>query len=130
VEAARGFGHDIGMAFQIVDDVLDFTGQQATVGKPVASDLRQGLVTLPALYYLEAHPDDPDLELVLRNGSPNGAVMERLVGAIRASGAIQRAMGEARAYIESGLGSLAEMPENLQRQALESLARYIVDRRL
>jgi len=50
VEEVRLFGYDIGMAFQIVDDVLDFTGEQTTVGKPVGSDLRQGLITLPALY--------------------------------------------------------------------------------
>jgi geranylgeranyl pyrophosphate synthase len=42
-----------------VDDVLDFTGEQATVGKPVASDLRQGLVTLPAIYYVESHQMTP-----------------------------------------------------------------------
>ncbi len=46
----RQFGYDIGMAFQIMDDVLDFTAEQATLGKPVGSDLRQGLITLPAIY--------------------------------------------------------------------------------
>jgi geranylgeranyl pyrophosphate synthase len=130
VEKTRRYGHDIGMAFQIVDDVLDFTGQQATVGKPVASDLRQGLVTLPALYYLETRPDDPDVQLVLSGSSPNGLVIERLVESIRESGAIQRAMETARSYVESGLDCLVGMPENTQRQALESLARYIVDRQL
>ena len=63
--AMRTYGYEIGMAFQIVDDILDFTGEQATVGKPVGSDLRNGLVTLPALYYVEAHPDDPDAEALL-----------------------------------------------------------------
>ena len=118
------------MAFQIVDDVLDFTGQQATVGKPVASDLRQGVVTLPALYYLETHPDDPDMQLVTSGSSPNGAVIDRLVDAICDSGAIDRAMDDARVYVGSGLEYLEAMPDNGQRQALTSLARYIVDRRL
>ena len=61
VEDFRTYGYDIGMTFQIVDDVLDFTGEQATVGKPVGSDLRQGLLTLPALIYFEENHDDPDL---------------------------------------------------------------------
>ena len=61
VETMRQYGYHLGMAFQIVDDILDFTGEQETVGKPVGSDLLQGLVTLPAIYYAEAHPDDPDV---------------------------------------------------------------------
>jgi geranylgeranyl pyrophosphate synthase len=130
VETVRCYGHDIGIAFQIVDDVLDFTGQQATVGKPVASDLRQGLITLPALYYLEENPDDPDMRLVLEGKSPNGLVMDRLVESIRASGAIQRSMVEAGRFIDRGLESLVQMPSNRERQALESLAAYIIDRRL
>lgn len=130
VETARCFGRDIGMAFQIIDDVLDFTGHQATVGKPVASDLRQGLVTLPALYYLEARPDDPDMQSVLNGKSPNGVVMDRLVESIRDSGAIQRSVDDARMYVENGLSLLKAMPHNEQRGALESLANYIIDRQL
>ena len=61
VEAMRQYGYHLGMAFQIVDDILDFTGEQETVGKPVGSDLLQGLVTLPAIYYAESHPYDPDV---------------------------------------------------------------------
>ncbi|MGD9093726.1 MAG: polyprenyl synthetase family protein, partial [Anaerolineales bacterium] len=64
-EEARQFGRDIGLAFQIVDDLLDFTGEQATLGKPVASDLRQGLITLPALIYLEMNPNDPEMNSLL-----------------------------------------------------------------
>jgi geranylgeranyl pyrophosphate synthase len=56
VEKLSRYGHEVGMAFQIVDDVLDFTGEQATVGKPVASDLRQGIITLPVIYYMEIPP--------------------------------------------------------------------------
>jgi geranylgeranyl pyrophosphate synthase len=128
-DSATRFGYSIGMAFQIVDDILDFTGEQATVGKPVASDLRQGLVTLPALYYLESRPDDADMMLILR-GEPDQAIMTRLVAAIRDSGAIHQAMDEAHRYVDTALGLLAQMPECVERQALEGLARYIVDRQL
>ncbi|MEW5868285.1 MAG: polyprenyl synthetase family protein [Chloroflexota bacterium] len=130
VEKMRCFGYDLGMAFQIVDDILDFTGEQATVGKPLASDLRQGLVTLPAIYYLEMRPSDPDMDAVL-SGDPGAPVdMERLVSAIRASGAVERALQEASDYIDQGLACLAEMPDNPSRRSLEDLARYSVERRL
>jgi geranylgeranyl pyrophosphate synthase len=128
VEAVHSFGYSIGMAFQIVDDVLDFTGEQETVGKPVASDLRQGLVTLPALYYLESYPNDPDMALVLGDNHASEAVMQRLVASIRQSGAIQRAMKDAQNYVERGLEVLCRFQENTSRNALESLARYFVSR--
>jgi len=54
------------MAFQVVDDVLDFTGNPGLLGKPVGSDLRQGVMTLPALIYLEEHPGDADLGKILQ----------------------------------------------------------------
>jgi len=130
VELLRCYGYSIGMAFQIVDDILDFTGEQATVGKPVASDLRQGLVTLPALYYLEAHPDDPDMETVLGGNHVGEAVMERLVASIRKSGAIHRALEEAREFVGRGEEILSAFPDNAERRALEGLGRYIVNRQL
>ena len=66
--ALKTYGYETGMAFQIVDDVLDFSGEPQIVGKPLGSDLLQGLVTLPAIYYAETHPDDPDVE-ALRQGN-------------------------------------------------------------
>jgi geranylgeranyl pyrophosphate synthase len=128
VEAMRKFGYQIGMAFQIVDDVLDFTGEQETVGKPVASDLRQGLITLPALYYLEAHPGDPDMDTVLNGKRSTEETIYRLVESIRSSGAIQKSMDEARSFVECGLEALADQPECMERAALEDLSRYIVHR--
>ena len=126
----RRFGYAIGMAFQIMDDVLDFTGEQATVGKPVASDLRQGLITLPALYYLDAHPDDPDMRATLGSNHLGDAAVERLVANIRLSGAIDSALDEARRYVDQGLECLASLPDGVEHQALEDLARYFVHRTL
>jgi geranylgeranyl pyrophosphate synthase len=129
-EAMHNYGYEIGMAFQIVDDVLDFTGEQETVGKPVANDLRQGLITLPAIIYLETHPEDPNGHLF---GIGNYFNEERVMGfakAIRESSAIDKALEEARAFAERGLNALATFPASPERNALEDLANFIVHRHL
>lgn len=124
----RNFGYEIGMAFQIVDDILDFTGEQTKVGKPVASDLRQGLFTLPALHYLELNPEDPDMQYLMEGHYSNNVRMEKLIQSIRESGAIDLAMQEAREFVSRGMDVLAEMPDCPERRALESLSTYIVHR--
>lgn len=130
-EAMRLFGYHLGMAFQIVDDILDFTGAQAEVGKPVGSDLLQGLVTLPTLYYIEMHPDDEKVRVLLsgRYLLERGK-MEDLVDAIGTSEAILLALKEAQEYVEHALMQLALMPTGVERQALEELARYTVNRKI
>jgi geranylgeranyl pyrophosphate synthase len=129
VETISRYGYEVGMAFQIVDDILDFTGEQETVGKPVASDLRQGLITLPVLCYLDAKPDDPDLKALFNGNNSNGEDrLQRLVSSIRVSGAIDRSMEEARQFVERGLSALEGMPHNRQRKSLEDLALYVVRR--
>ncbi len=130
VDAMRTFGYETGMAFQIVDDILDFTGDQVAVGKPLGSDLLQGLVTLPAIYYAEANPDDPDVKLLAEGGWANQDRMERLVNSIRQSGAIQRSMLEAEGFIKRALDKLMPLHAGIERNALEDLARYITDRRI
>ena len=122
VEQAHSFGYEIGMAFQIVDDVLDFTGEQGTIGKPVASDLRQGLVTLPALVYLDICPDDPDMAAIMNGNRRDGAAIDRLVTNIRQSGAIQQSMEAAEQYVQRALETLDRMPNNPEHQALQELA--------
>jgi geranylgeranyl pyrophosphate synthase len=131
VEAMQDYGYQLGMAFQIVDDILDFNGEQAEVGKPVGSDLLQGLITLPTLHYIEDHPDDPDVRALLEgNTDANRDMRLRLVQSIRKSDAISRSMNEAEKYVAEALSILADMPVGIERQALEDLARYIVDRRI
>jgi geranylgeranyl pyrophosphate synthase len=130
VEAMRQFGYNIGMAFQIVDDVLDFTGEQSEIGKPVGSDLLQGLITLPTLYYIEDHPDHPSISLLLHGSYLiEHERMEGLVQAIRQSDATTKALREAQEFIDKGLVLLEKMPEGIERQALEELTKYTVNRR-
>jgi len=126
--AMKSYGYEIGMAFQIMDDVLDFTGEQATIGKPVGSDLLQGLVTLPAIYYAESYPDDADVKLLAEGGWGNQERMDRLVQAIRNTESNSKAVAEARDHVDKGLEVLKKFPSSQERQALENLARYIIDR--
>jgi geranylgeranyl pyrophosphate synthase len=130
VENMRVFGHEIGMAFQIVDDILDFSGDQAAVGKPLGSDLLQGLVTLPALYYAETNPNDPEVHLLKEGGWGNRERMEKLVESIRQSDAVGRAMHEARGYVARSLDVLKPFPSGVEKKSLEELALYITDRQV
>ncbi len=130
IEAARDFGYQIGMAFQIVDDVLDFIGDQGAVGKPLGSDLLNGLVTLPAIYYAEMNPDDPEVLSLPNGGWGNAENMSRLIENIRSSGCPRKAMTEAEQRVERALASLSKFPASAEREALENLARYIVDRKI
>ncbi len=131
VESMRLFGYHLGMAFQIVDDVLDFTGEQSEIGKPVGSDLLQGLVTLPTLYYLEANPDAPGVRALLDGRYlVESEKMEDLVQAIRDSEATRLALNEAQDYIDKALFHLEGHKDHPEHRALEELAHYIVNRRL
>jgi geranylgeranyl pyrophosphate synthase len=122
------YGYEVGMAFQIVDDILDFTGEQSAVGKPLASDLLNGLVTLPAIYYAEANPDDEDVLSLPAGGWNDTDRVQRLVDGIRQSKAIQQSMDEARQSVERAISALDMAPESPEKEALENLARFIVDR--
>jgi geranylgeranyl pyrophosphate synthase len=128
VQAMRTFGREIGMAFQIVDDILDFTAESERLGKPVGSDLRQGLFTLPALIYHEQHPDDRDIGALQNGRAGDPEVVDRVVESVRRSGAAQAALAEARAYVARAQLALDAMPDNNYRRALADLADYFVSR--
>jgi geranylgeranyl pyrophosphate synthase len=122
------YGHEIGMAFQMVDDILDFTGEQSTMGKPVASDLRQGLITLPALYFFESYPNDPIMQAMLNSNFCDEDCISKLLDSIRSSGAIHKSFDEARQAVDRAIEALNQLPDRPQRQALQDLAHYIVER--
>ena len=129
IEPAENFGKEIGKAFQIVDDVLDFTGDQSRVGKPIGNDLRQGVQTLPILFYRETNPEDEVLKECLEGEAEEKAV-DDLIERIKSSGAIQKAMDEARGCAESAITVLVEFPDGKDKASLIELAKYIVDRDL
>lgn len=122
------FGKLLGEAFQIVDDVLDFMGDEAILGKPVASDLRQGLITLPVLHYYRHHPDDARIRAALTLDAGDEAIRS-LVDALRSSDAVDWAMEKVAARITEALGILAHYPDSPYRQALEEMATFAARRR-
>jgi geranylgeranyl pyrophosphate synthase len=128
--AMKAFGYEVGMAFQIVDDILDFTGEQSAVGKPIGSDLLNGLVTLPAIYFAEANSDNEDVLSLPEGGWKDTERVQRLVDNIRQSEAIQQAMDEARQAVSRALKSLGDAPVSPEKEALEDLAKFIVDRKI
>lgn len=129
VRALREYGHHLGMAFQIVDDVLDFSGDAHELGKPIGSDLRQGVVTLPVFYYLDANPQLGSLAQILGDGHGRQERMEALVASIRASSAIPTARAEALEFTRRAKEVLASLPLNAYRRALADLADYLAVRR-
>lgn len=122
-ESARTFGRCIGMAFQIIDDILDFTGQQATLGKPIGSDLRQGLITLPTIIYIENHPELPIVQdLMAGNCLQHDPRLPDLVEAITNSDAPLLARDEASRWVKDGIAALHQLPASEDRDQLEALA--------
>ena len=128
VDKVKHIGFEVGMSFQIVDDILDFTGQQTTNGKPVANDLRQGIVTLPTLYYLEEFPEDPVCKAIAQGKIVSQDDLERLIQAIRTCGAVERSLQEANEYLERSRVVLMEFPISPARHGLEELARFVGQR--
>jgi geranylgeranyl pyrophosphate synthase len=127
INALSIYGHNFGLAFQIIDDILDFTGDQANVGKPVGSDLRNGLITLPTISYAETHTEDQEIVCAFR-GECDSQTYDRLVARIRESDAIKNAVGEATDLITRAKQALMIFPSSVYRDALIDLADYTIER--
>jgi geranylgeranyl pyrophosphate synthase len=119
------FGRELGMAFQIVDDALDFVATTEKLGKPAGSDLRQGIITLPVLLYLEKEGIDPDTFLAQINAD---AGIEETIATIRDYGAPRLALDEARVHLENGLSALKEVEWSEALDELVELADYVANR--
>jgi len=128
-EALRHYGYLIGMAFQIADDVLDYTSTTAELGKPVGADLRQGTVTLPLMLALEEPTVAPALRALLGQEFVTDADYEQVVRLVRRSGAIERTEAQAHDFALRARAKLANFDDSPSRSTLESICDYVVDRR-
>ena len=129
VHALHDYGYNLGMAFQIVDDILDFAGNEGDLGKPIGSDLRQGIITLPTIHFLEAHPGDEVVTRVLSSRAEGDDEVRAAVEMIKESGAIEASTAEARRFAARSRDALSILPHNDYRQAMLDLADFVVERR-
>ncbi len=123
--ALQAYGRAVGVAFQITDDVLDYTGSAGVMGKRAGKDLAERKLTLPLLYACEAAPS---LRERLRAAPPTEDELPQLVATVVATGGPDRALAHARTRIGAGVAALDALPDTPYRAALVDLAGYLVDR--
>lgn len=128
VQALRSYGYNLGMAFQIVDDILDFQGTQEEMGKPVGSDLLQGTLTLPAIFLLERYPRDNPVKKVFQNQSKK-ANLKRALDMINNSNIIELSYTVAADFCEKARKALDALPDNRYKRSLLELVDFVLERR-
>ena len=128
VKALNEYGRNLGIAFQVVDDILDFMGTEAELGKPVGSDLTQGTLTLPAMLVLERYPEDNPVKRLFRNRDKTENIKLALE-LVRNSSIAEECYAVASDYVTKACHSLNGLPDNASRQALVELAGHVVERR-
>jgi octaprenyl-diphosphate synthase len=130
-EAALGkYGHDLGMAFQLVDDVLDLTASEDVLGKPVASDLREGKVTMAVIHALERCSADErgQIEKILRDRAFNGVTHADILGILQRYGSLDAATTLAAKYAESARRAICTFPDSEIKRALLWAPDFVVAR--
>ncbi len=128
VQILHDYGYNLGIAFQIVDDILDFTGNEKEVGKPVGADLAQGTVTLPAQKLFQRYPRDNPLLKIVKKEDLNENI-KKVIEMIRASDIIDQCYQLAEDYCTLACRGLEKLPDKPAREALMTLADYVVKRK-
>jgi octaprenyl-diphosphate synthase len=126
--AAAEFGRRVGTAFQLIDDVLDYSGVTAEIGKNVGDDLREGKPTLPLIHVMR-HGSAAERGMV-RSAIEQGRTehFDAIMAAIRSTGALEYARVRAREEADAGLAALAALPDSEHRAALRAIAEHAIDR--
>ncbi len=130
VEKALGeYGMNLGMAFQVADDLLDFTADEKTLGKPVLSDLKEGHVTLPIIYALEAEPRAlPTVQSVIERGEIDEVSRKEILDLVRRNKSLDKARQLAESYAAKAKESLDVVPDSRHKDALMALTYYVIER--
>jgi len=128
-DALAEYGLNLGIAFQLVDDLLDFTSDETKLGKPVLSDLREGKVTLPLIRFLRKHPQYiPMVNAAMEENSSVSKCAVEVLALLEEYGELERARHEAYLYAERAQKALEIFPDGKYRRALNDIAQYIVER--
>lgn len=122
------YGHCIGMAFQITDDLLDIEQTAETIGKPAGNDIRQGIVTLPVIRALETSPDAEKLERIVTDMEMTDEMVERALEIVKATDGVDFAKAKADEYLTRAKAALPEGLPDAIREAYEMVADFIGDR--
>src|SRR5437868_14886759 len=119
-EQVGKYGRDLGMAFQIVDDVLDLTASEAVLGKPVASDLREGKVTMAVIHALErcTAEEKEKIKTILKERAFNGVTHAHILEILNRYGSLEAANACATEYAESARKSICQFPDSDIKRAL------------
>jgi len=129
-EKLAQYGRDLGMAFQIVDDVLDLTASESVLGKPVASDLREGKVTMAVIHALErcTREERRRIETVLQERAFNGVTHPDILGILNRYASVEAANACAAEYAESARGAICQFPDSDIKRALLWAPEFVVAR--
>lgn len=130
VEGMRAYGLNLGIAFQLVDDALDYSGRQALMGKTVGDDFREAKMTLPIIlaHARAREADKPFWKRVIETGNQTDADLDRAITLVEEMGSIQETMRRARAYADAAKASLMVLPQSEIRTALSEIADFCVER--
>jgi octaprenyl-diphosphate synthase len=130
-EPLARFGHALGMAFQIVDDLLDYTESEAMVGKPTGLDLREHKVTLPLIAAMRTMPDDRrrDVERFFADPVPSDEGIDLITNLAREHGGLEYARNRADEYGRLAAQALMELPDSESTGSLQAAVSYVVERR-
>ncbi|NPV53267.1 MAG: polyprenyl synthetase family protein [Firmicutes bacterium] len=126
--AMMRYGLELGCAFQITDDLLDFTGEEGATGKPAGLDLLSGVLTLPVLYMLRDVRFSPEVKRILAGRQPSRDDIKTVCEWARASGALDYAYQRAGHHVEEAKACLAEMPDGFSKTYLEAVADQVLIR--
>ncbi len=127
IKALAQYGYDIGLAFQIVDDILDFISDEATLGKPAGNDLREGTITLPLIYAVSQGSSN-GLAMLFEGDELTAEQVAHTIQQVEQLGGIELSIAEARRVAERGLAALDVFPPSPAKDMLIEIVDYVLDR--
>src|SRR5579871_2832709 len=129
-ETLGEYAWNLGIAFQLIDDILDFTSREKILGKPVGNDLREGKVTLPLVYALEsAEPEERKLiETVLADGNYDQVPFGKVLQILHRHNGVERARERAQSFTEKARQIIATFPDSQYQRALAAVTNLVTDR--